>query len=151
MMEDGQPLEAASHVTKLVKNIHVHEGEIADGEALRPRPDEEYMSVNWLEYDGDNDLKTCLQKIICILKKKMNVKNNHWLPVVNVKKAIEYIKAESPDKRKIQFLYKPEFKPKFKWDDPSHSGVYGYSYEDAMIGDLMMDVVESLEKAKDYK
>ena len=154
-MEGGRRLEATSHVTKLVTNSKVHKEPIVivDGGALRPRPNEGYMSVNWLEYDGDNDLKTCLQKIILILEKKLNVKDNHWLPVINVKKAIDRIKTGTSDNRLMQFLYKPEFKPDFKWDDPSHSGVYGYSHshEDALIGDLMAEVVEPLHKAKDYK
>ena len=89
---------------------------------------------------------------MAIIEKKLTVKN-HLLPVINVKKAIDYIKAKDPDKSIIQFLYKPEFKPKSKWDDPSHSGVFGYSHshKDALIGDLMAQVVESLHKAKDYK
>ena len=155
MMEDGDPIEPASHVTKLVKNSKVYksaEGNIVDGTELIPRPSEEYMSVNWLEYDGDMDIDVCLMKIMAIYEKKFTV-TNHRLPVINVKKAIDYVKAESPDKRSIQFLYKPEFKPESKWDDPSHSGVYGYSHshEDALIGDLIAQVVESLHTAKDYK
>lgn len=153
-MKDGDPLEPTSHVTKLVKDTQVHKEPIVivDGTELIPRKTEEYMSVNWLEYDGDSELDTCLKKIIKIYGKKMKV-TNHWLPVINVKKAIDYIKTETEENRIIQFLYKPEFKPKSKWDDPSHSGVFGYSHshKDALIGDLMAQVVESLHKAKDYK
>ena len=88
-MKDGDPLEPTSHVTKLVKDTQVHKEPIVivDGTELIPRKTEEYMSVNWLEYDGDSELDTCLKKIIKIYGKKMKV-TNHWLPVINVKKAI---------------------------------------------------------------
>ena len=153
MMEDGDPIEPASHVTKLVKNSKVHksaEGNIVDGSELIPRPNEEYMSVNWLEYDGDKDFDTCLKKIMAIYEKKMSV-TSQWLPVLNVKKAIDYIKAGTVDKRILEFLYKPEFKSECGYDDPSHSGVYGFTCEDELIGDLMMDIVEPLQKAKNFR
>ena len=154
-MNDGDPLDPASHVTKLVKGSKVHDGVRVDGVEFIPRPTDEYMSVNWLEYEGDSNLDTCLKKIMnnYLYEKGMNVKNTNWLPVINVKKAIEYVKARSSD-RILKFLYKPELKPEYPYDDPSHSGVYGYSpidHENAMIGDLLSDVVGSLRKAKDFK
>lgn len=153
-MNDGDPLDSASKVTKIVPNSKAHNGTKVDGCVLRPRKNEEYMSVNWLEYDGDKDLETCLTKImnIYLLEKRMNVKDNNWLPVINVQKAIEIVRAELSKAMKV--LYKPELQPAYSYNDPSHSGAYGYSgvdHEDALIGDLISEVVESLHKAKDYK
>lgn len=153
-MNDGDPLNSASHVTKIVSISKVHDGTRVDGGALIPRPTEEYLSVNWLEYEGDNDLEVCLKKIMHIYthEKSMNIKKSNRLPVINIKKAIEYVKAALPD-RTLRVLYKPELKPEYSYNDPSHSGAYGYSpedHEDAMIGELISDVVESLHTAEDY-
>ena len=152
-LTDGDPLPLSSHVTKLVKNSQIHingEEKVVDGLALIPRSIENYLSVNWLEFNGNQGFEVCLQKILEIYRAKREVRNNQWLPVINTKKAIDYIKNESEDQRVLRILYKPEMPPAFSYEDPSHSGVYGYSHEDALIGDLLCEVVESLTQVKDF-
>ncbi len=148
--KDNDPLPPTSHITKLVKKSLVHNGGKIDGKALLPRPKEDYMSVNWLEYDGNTDLEVCVQNIINIYKDKLKVKKNDRLPIINVQRAIEYVKAETDDRRKIQILYKPELKPDHTYGDPSHSGVYGYSHEDVIIGELLTDIVQQVHRAENF-
>jgi len=142
-MKRSDALPDDSHITRHLYNRQVHftntNGGKAfpDGSAFMLRQGESYLSVNWIEFEGCSDINEGLCQILEFLRNKRTVKNNDWLPVINVKQVIEHILNESEDNRLLKILYEPSH------NDPSHSGIYGYTHKDAMIGDLIAEAVDS--------
>ena len=63
--------------------------------------------------------------------------------ILNVGDTIEYVHSNSSDKRTLAFLHEPTE------EDPSHSGIHGYGYEDDLIAQLIAEVVRETYPAKE--
>jgi hypothetical protein len=63
--------------------------------------------------------------------------------VLNVRTVINYVRENGPDNRVLSVLHEPEE------DDPSHSGIYGYGFEDDWVADLIAEVVQEIHPARE--
>ena len=65
------------------------------------------------------------------------------IAVLNVGEIINYVRTKSPDARNLSVLHEP------KEDDPSHSGIYGFRYDDHLIADLIAETVQEIYPARE--
>lgn len=105
------------------------------------RPDEEFLSVNWLEYFG---LKDCQEQMSQVRQNiRLNLTPRAKFAVLNVGNVINYVRENGPDNRALSVFHEPEE------DDPSHSGIHGYGFEDDWVADLIAEVVQETHPAKE--
>ena len=105
------------------------------------RPDEEFLSVNWLEYFG---LKDCQEQMSQVRQNiTLNLTPRAKFAVLNVGNVINYVRENGPDNRALSVFHEPEE------DDPSHSGIHGYGFEDDWVADLIAEVVQETHPAKE--
>jgi len=140
-MRDNDPLKDEHHFTKLVKKTKIHEDGTIDSCELVPRKDEEFMSVDWLEHYGHDDVDKNIEELKQYYNYNFTIRTQK-LPLLNVQKVKSHVEENTREKRKLKILYKPE---NF---NPSHSGVYNYKHDDELIGDLIAQKVEKLYEAK---
>ena len=118
-------------------------GEVT-GTAFQLRPQDDFLSVNWLEFlqlsSRDEEVNE-IRKVFSLKLKRVGTKSK--FAVLNVGKLIEYVRINSPDRRELSVLHEPED------IDPSHSGVFGFSLDDDMIADLIAQVVSETYPAKE--
>lgn len=108
------------------------------GVSFMLRNGESYASVNWLE---DLALSSRIEEIEEIKKafanKSFTVAATGLFAVLSVGKTRNEVLKGSTGNRRLQFIHEPETES----DDPSHSGIHGYSHEDNAIALLIADTV----------
>ena len=111
------------------------------GASFMLRTDDEFLSVNWLEYFG---LKDCQEQMSQVRQNiRLNLAPRAKFAVLNVGNVINYVRENGPDNRVLSVLHEPEE------DDPSHSGIHGYGFEDDWVADLITEVVQETHPAKE--
>ena len=94
--------------------------------AFIPRQDEDYLSVNWLEYFGETELSATVERVRGVFHSKgFTLRPNGRFAVLNVGAA--KTGAHEAVKRTLSINHLPCS------DDPSHSGILGYSSEDLAV------------------
>src|SRR5690606_21147980 len=130
------------HVCRLCGQTKCSDGQPL-GVAFLPRPDDKYLSTNWLEWTGEASRTDQLRIIRQHLTDKgMNLPANGCLAVLHVQTVIDHVRSRASDARVLAVHHEPERL------DPSHSGVYGYTAEDQLIADLIAQVVQEVHKAQ---
>ncbi len=97
------------------------------------RQDEDYLSVNWLEYFGDIGQEAQLDQIRRHIT--LSLAATGKFAILNVGRTLERVHTNS-DKQNVAVLHEPT--P----EDRSHSGIHGYSYEDDLVADLIAEAVQ---------
>jgi len=111
------------------------------GASFMLRTDDEFLSVNWLEYFG---LKDCQEQMSQVRQNiRLNLAPRAKFAVLNVGNVINYVRENGPDNRVLSVFHEPEE------DDPSHSGIHGYGFEDDWVADLIAEVVQETHPAKE--
>ena len=105
-------------------------------------PNDEYLSVNWLE-STDSLIRSEQLSIVRqhLLNKGMRLPEKGKLAVLHLQSAFNYV--QSPDSRRLHAHHEPELP-----HDPSHSGIYGYILEDQLIADLLAEAVQEVYAAR---
>ncbi len=83
------------------------------------------------------------------MKKKLEFKSAK-IAVINVGVMLSKVSSETPDLRKLIVKNEPEVKVNRKREmveDKSHSGIYGYSFEDDLIARLILQTVQETYQA----
>ena len=94
--------------------------------AFLPRPGEEYLSVNWLEYFGEATLDAAVERIRAVFSEKgYRVSRNGRFAALNIGEV--KMAVEEATGRAVSIDYLPLD------DDPSHSGIRGYTSDDLAI------------------
>ncbi len=113
--------------------------------AFLPREEEEYLSVNWLEFLKLNNRQEEIQEVRRFLGSKLILSTRAKIAVLSVEEILEYVLTQSPDSRELNVLHEPEEA------DPSHSGISGFQHDDDLIADLIVDVIQETYPAKEPK
>ena len=96
------------------------------GGAFRIRRDEDYLSVNWAEYLGARDVTEAADMVCRLLRgKDFEVKPGGRIAVIGAGTAVSAA-LDAADKR-IRIRHTP------RPGDASHSGIFGYAYDDYEI------------------
>ena len=124
LTEDGRPMPAAFH--------------------LRTEKNENYLSVDWLEF-LDSNRTNQLEAVRKIFKKRgYDVKAKDVFAVLNVDNTINYVKKNSPDKRMLSIVHQP------RHQKDSHSGIFNtnHSNMERIIAIKISESVEDIYPAK---
>jgi hypothetical protein len=108
------------------------------------RGDESYLSVNWLESTGATSRA---QQIVIVRQhltaKGMKLPANGRFAVLHLQTAFDHVQSRTPDSRRLTAHHEPDLP-----HDPSHSGIYGFTYSDDLIADLLAEAVHEIHKAR---
>jgi len=135
----GDPLPDQDHVARYCKPKTAPDGQ-PTGASFMLRPDEEFLSVNWLEcfnrLDRQAQITQLRQNIVLKLAKAGK------FAVLNVGETLEYVHTNS-DNKTLAVLHEP------MPEDASHSGIhrYGYGHEKDLVADLIAETVQEIHPA----
>lgn len=139
----GQEVSDSDHVARYCKASTIENGEI-QATAFMLRESEEYLSVNWLENlkcpDRTNEI-CALQEVYS--RKFKRVGTAAQIAVLNVGLLRSKVANESPDIRQLRVLHEPIMP-----DDPSHTGIFGFSSADEIIAELIAQTILEKHPAK---
>ncbi|HUU53065.1 MAG TPA: hypothetical protein VMW44_00325 [Candidatus Bathyarchaeia archaeon] len=126
----GDPLPDQDHISRYCAPKTAPDGQ-PTGASFMLRQDQKFLSVNWMEYFGDIGIDAQINKIREYIE--LSLAASGLFAVLNVGEIIDQVQRNS--ERQLAVLYEPT--P----GDPSHSGVYGYRYEDDLVADLIAEFV----------
>ena len=139
----GDPIPDQDHISRYCSAMHCTENGQVTGTAFQLRQIEECLSVNWLEFFHLADRQEEIREVRKVLRLKHGAKAK--IAVLNVGETIKYVRTQSPDARNLSMLHEPEE------DDPSHSGIYGFQYDDHLIADLIAEMVQETYPAREIE
>jgi len=140
----GDKIPDPDHIARFCRPMQVSEGQI-QATAFMLRPDEEYLSVNWLEYLNCSSRDQEINEIRNIYSEKLNVGKLAKTAILNVGDVREKVFTESPDKRNIEVLHAPI---ENDVHDPSHSGIHNLKQDDELIAELILETVHETHPAR---
>ncbi len=141
-----EPIPPHHHVSRycgggsLLKN-----GEIT-GASFLLKADEEYLSVNWLDFLGLGDRDSEIEEVRRVLGTKMNLGSTAKIAVLNVGNVKDHVRENSPDHRDLRVLHRPDEPP--DKPDPSHSSIFDTRQDEQLIAELIAQKVIETFAAK---
>ena len=138
----GDQIPDPDHIARFCRPKQVSDGQI-QATAFMLRSDEEYLSVNWLEFLNCSSRDHEINEIQNIYSAKLTVGVRAKIAVLNIGEVREKVLTESPDKRNIEVLHDP-----IEDDDPSHSGIYNLKQDDELIAELILETVHEAYPAR---
>lgn len=139
----GDLLPDHDHISRYCSVTHCTEDGQVTGRAFQLRQTDKYLSVNWLEFLQLCNRKNEIGAVRKVLGSKLNLNAKAQIAVLNAGKIIDYVRTKSQDARKLRVSHEPEE------TDPSHSGIYGYGYDDQLIADLIAEMVHENYPARE--
>ena len=118
---NGDPLPDQDHVTRYCSPMRVENG-LPLAVAFEPREQDQFLSVNWLEYWGELDLDASLDQVRKELQRDLQVKNEGRLAVLNVSEV--KLAIEQVTRRPSSITHQPTTTME------SHAGVFGFARSD---------------------
>lgn len=124
----GDPIPEQDHVVRYCSATRLNEenGNPLPG-AFQLRKDEEYLSVEWLEYCNTADRSAQLKEVRSSLKEALDIRPSAKLALLNVGATISKVKENTPDNRVIDITHQPVPKR------DSHSGIFNSNHTDAEL------------------
>jgi len=132
----GEPAPNSDHVGRYCSGTHIREDGTISGTAFRPRPTDDFLSINWLEFLTSKNRDEQIRALREVLGLKLRLGANAKIAVHNVGELIDHVLSQSPDERRLRVLHQPEEQ------DPSHSGVFGLTSEDDLVADLLAEAIQ---------
>ncbi len=139
----GDPIPDRDHISRYCSGMHCTENGQVTGTAFQPRQIDDYLSVNWLDFFHFADQRDKIREVRKVLRLKLGA--NAKIAVLNVGETTSYVRTKSPDACNLSMLHEPEE------DDPSHSGIYGFQYDDHLIADLIAEMVQKTYPAREIE
>jgi hypothetical protein len=139
----GDKIPSPDHVSRYCKPTSCEDG-LPKGAAFFLRPDEDYLSVNWLERTGAVGVDDQISAVRNHFQSKgYKLAATAVFAILNVGKTTNHVFSNSPDKRQLSFVHVS------LPDDPTHSGIYGYAAEvDELIADLIAQTIVETKHAR---
>lgn len=134
----GDRLPDQDHISRYCKPTTLLENGQPSGASFMPRPDDEFLSVNWLEYFALSDRQEQITQVLRVIR--LRPAATAKIAVLNIGRILNRISRNSD--RVLAVLHEPEE------DDPSHSGIHGYRHEDDLVADLIAEEVREIYSAK---
>lgn len=144
------PIPPEHHVSRWCKAAHCDQGVIAPSAFMLEKNDtDDALSVNWLEYLNCPDRSSEITEIQQLLSKKMkSVNKNSRIAVLNVGQALTAVNECLNGQLPATVLHNPD-KEEGKWEDPSHSSIYGLPRNglDLVAATALRDAIKELHPA----
>lgn len=127
-----EPVPQEDNISRYCGGSHIQGGEI-DGTAFRLRKGyDEFLSTNWLEFLKLGRRHEEIREIRRVLAAKMKVGSTAIIAVCNVGELLRHVEATTGG-TVLEVTHQPEE------IDPSHAGIFGYSFEEDLIADLIAE------------
>ncbi len=139
----GDSVPNKDHICRYCSATQCTEKGQVTGAAFQLRTTDENLSVNWLEFLHLANRREEIREVRRVLSLKLTHGAKAKIAVLNVGEILNYVRTQSPDSRNLSVLHDPEE------DDPSHSGIYGFRYDDHLIADLIAEVVQATYLARE--
>lgn len=139
------PIPPDHHVSRYCGGGSLLNGQIT-GVSFYLRAEEEYFSVNWLEFLGLGDRDSDIGEIRRVLSTKRNLGSTAKIAVLNVGDMKDHVRQNSPDPRDLRVLHRPDEPPDMP--DPSHSGIFDTRQDEQLIAELIAEKVLETFAAK---
>ncbi len=143
-MKDDQ-IPPDHHVSRYCGGGSLLNGEVT-GVSFYLRAEDEYHSVNWLDFLGLGDRDSEIGEIRRVLSTKMNLGSTAKIAVLNVDYMKDHVRQNSPDHRDLRVLHRPDEPP--DKPDPSHSGIFDTRQDEQFIAELIAEKVLETFAAK---
>lgn len=141
----GEMIPDQNHIARFCRPWQAPEGQI-QATAFMLRPDEESLSVNWLEFLDCSNRKSEITKIRTIYSETFTtVGARAKIAILNVGEVHKKVLTESPDGRNLEVRHNPLV------NDPSHSGIYKLKQDDELIAELILETVCESYSARKQK
>jgi hypothetical protein len=132
----GDELPSSNHVSRYCGGIHIAEDGRILPTAFHLRPQDESVSVNWLESLQQNDRASQIREVRQRLEIKL--RNTAKIAVLNVGEASEHVRKGGFE---IRILHEP------KPNDDSHSGIFGIHQNELVISMLIAEKISETYQA----
>jgi hypothetical protein len=134
----GEVIPDSDHVAHYCGGSTIQEDGDISAAAFMLRRNEEYLSVNWLECLAIADRSAQIRNLQGVYASKLQVGAAARITVLSVGSLRAKVQQESPDQRTLSVQHEPEE------NDPSHSGIFGFTQDDEIVAELLAQAV--LEK-----
>lgn len=136
-----------AHIIRYISPSRIDENGSVNGKAFRLRPNENGLSVNWLDYFADLDKSAQINEVRRL--SRLELRPNGRFAELNVGVAKQAVRAVLPD---LRFVHDPLPAGDGYEADPSHSQIaelppLSDSQRSAMIGDMIARSVQKLYPA----
>jgi hypothetical protein len=129
----GDNIPSNHHIARLCrKGI---DGDQILGAAFLPRPQEDYLSVNWLERLKCQDRPSEITEIRKRYAENFKLNKKYKIALLNVGVTCSKVAERSDNHRCLKATHEPE--P----TDDSHSGLWGFSDSDILIAEWIRSTV----------
>ena len=113
-----------NHVARYCRPATVRNGKLSAAafflrESSDTRPEEEYLSVSWIEYFGERDQDVAMTQVRSVVEKNFGTSAKGRYAVLNVGEIVN-VGAQSRPVRQLSVLHKP------RTGYGCHAGVVGY-------------------------
>lgn len=133
----GRKIPDSDHASHFCGGLRCDDDGRPRGSAFMLRVGEDYLSANWLESTGSSTRTKQLATVRKHLTDKgFKLTATGRLAVLHLETVFKHVKSRSADARSLSAHHEPELPY-----DPSHSGIYGYNFEDDLIADLIAEAV----------
>lgn len=127
----GDRLPNQDHISRYCRPKTLQEDGQPSRTSFMLRPNEEFLSVNWLEYFDLRDRQAQITQVRQVIR--LTLQATAKIAVLNIGGILDRVHRNSD--RVLAVLHEPE------QDDPSHSGIHGYRHEDDLVADLIAEQV----------
>ncbi len=119
-------LREDDHLSRYCKPTAVGRDGLPTAAAFELRPNEDHLSVNWLEYFGSRDLGTAVERVREAFRRKgYQLRRNGRFAVVGVGAAKTAVAEAVGRPGRVEHLPLS--------DDESHAGIFGYAADDLAV------------------
>lgn len=129
------------HVARFCRPKHAPDGQI-QATAFKLREGEKSLSVNWLEFFKCPSRDKEIDELRRTYSSTFSVGAKAKIAVLTVGEVKQKVLTESPDSRKLDVLHDPI------QEDPSHSGIYNYRFDDEAIPELILQTLNESYPAR---
>ncbi len=140
-----EPLPPDHHISRYCRGASVENGE-PTAASFMLRGNEDYLSVNWLEFLGLGDRDSEIAEIRRVLGTKLKLGSTAKIALLEVGSMKEYVRENSQDAIDPRVLHLPDEPPDIP--DPSHSGIFDTRQDEQLIAQLIAEKVLERYDAK---
>ncbi len=133
------PIPPNHHISRYCRGGSLLNGDEITGASFHLRADEEYLSVNWLEHLELGDRDSEITEVRRVLSTKIKPGSTAKIAVLNVGDMKDHVRQNSPDRRDLRVLHRPDEPP--DKPDPSHSSIFDTRQDEQLIAELIAEKV----------
>ncbi len=141
-----EPIPPDHHISRHCKKSSLSESNDVTAASFYLRSNDDYLSVNWLEFLGLGDRDSEIAEIRRVLSTKITPGSTAKIAVLNVGQMKDHVRKNSQDRRDLRVLHRPDEPP--DKPDPSHSGIFDTSQDQLSLTELIVQKVIETHAAK---